>query len=379
MPSKPYNVGIIGYGLSAKIFHLPFVLALPSDFIFHAIVQRNPQPDNDAQKDHPGIKSYRSTEELVKDENVDIVIVTTGPETHYELTVLALKAGKHVVVEKPFTPTSKEADELVTLAKKQDRLLTVYHSARNPSFKHQTTHQGKLTQPTDRRWDSDFLTLSHLITNNSLGRIVEFEIHFDRHRPEIPAPTWKTTTGPTGGAVYDLGTHLIDQVVYTFGLPQRITGFVGAQRRGDTGGYEDSCTVLMHYGGGLLATVKAGVVSPETAQLRFWVRGEKGSFKKFHLDCQEEQLKAGLRPGDKDYGIESEDHHGILSTSQNGHITQEVYPTVNPPTYVEYYRQLAKALSGEGDVPVKGEDASAVIRLIELARESSKLGRTLDV
>ncbi|KAI9710816.1 MAG: hypothetical protein M1812_007364 [Candelaria pacifica] len=358
MTSKTYNVGIIGYGLSAKIFHLPFILALPSDFNFYAVVQRNPQPDNDAEKDHPNIKSYRSSEELVNDEKIDVVVVTTGPETHYKLTALALKAGKHVVVEKPFTPTSKEADELVALAKEHNRLLTVYQN---------------------RRWDSDFLTLSHLIKNESLGRIVEFETHFDRHRPEIPPATWKTTTGPTGGAVYDLGTHLIDQVVVTFGLPKRITGFVGAQRQGDTGGYEDSCTVLMHYEDGLLATVKAGVVSPEVNQLRYWVKGEKGSFKKFHLDCQEDQLKEGLRPGDKDYGIEPDDHHGILSTSQTGKITQEIYPTVKPPTYVEYYRQFAKALSGEGEVPVKGEDASAVIRLIELARESSKIGRTLDV
>lgn len=132
----------------------------------------------------------------------------------------------------------------------------------------------------DRRWDSDFLTLSLLIKNKFLGRVVEFETHFDRHRPTVSAgDSWKTKMLPGGGAIYDLGTHLIDQVVVTFGLPKRITGFIGTQRENNTTGYEDSFTVLLHYDG-LMAVVKAAVVSPETKQLRYWVRGHKGSFKK---------------------------------------------------------------------------------------------------
>ena len=134
--------------------------------------------------------------------------------------------------------------------------------------------------PTDRRWDSDFLTLQALLKDNTLGRIAEFETHFDRHRPEIVASGgWKTKAAPGAGAVYDLGTHLIDQVVVAFGLPKKVTGFVGSQRESNPGGYEDSCTVLLHYDG-MLATVKAGVVSPEENQLRYWVRGVKGSYKK---------------------------------------------------------------------------------------------------
>ena len=131
-----------------------------------------------------------------------------------------------------------------------------------------------------RRWDSDFLTVTELIKNNTLGRIVEFETHFDRHRPELPpGENWKTKPVPGGGAVFDLGTHLIDQVVVTFGLPQKITGFVGSQRENNPTGLEDSCTVLLHYNR-MLATVKAGVVSPEVNQLRYWIRGGKGSYKK---------------------------------------------------------------------------------------------------
>lgn len=132
---------------------------------------------------------------------------------------------------------------------------------------------------TDRRWDADFLTLSDLIGKGSLGRVVEFETHFDRHRPQATTSGWKTGVRPGGGAIYDLGTHMIDQAVVIFGMPKRVTGFIGSQSENNTTGYEDSFTVLLHYEG-MLATVKAAVVSPEVEQLRYWVRGDKGSYKK---------------------------------------------------------------------------------------------------
>ena len=131
----------------------------------------------------------------------------------------------------------------------------------------------------DRRWDSDFLTLSELIDKAVLGRIVEFETHFDRYRPQAATSGWKTKILPGAGVVYDLGSHLIDQVMLKFGLPERITGFIGSQREDNTTGYEDSCTILLHYNA-MLATIKAAVVSPEVEQLRYWIRGEKGSYKK---------------------------------------------------------------------------------------------------
>ena len=268
-----------------------------------------------------------------------------------------------VVVEKPFTPTSAEAQELVDLAKARNRVLTVYQN---------------------RRWDSDFLTLKKLIDDGTLGRIVEFETHFDRHRPEAPTGTWKAEHAPGTGAVYDLGTHLMDQIVHLFGMPERVTGFVGSQRAENPSGLEDSCTVLLHYNSRkMLVTVKAGVISAEKDQLRYWVRGEKGSFKKYHLDPQEDQLrKEGLLPSDNGYGVESKDHHGVLTVDPgNGMLIREVHPTIELPlTYVEYYRRLAAALDGDASkIPVSPEEAVGVIRLVELARESSTQGQTLTV
>lgn len=231
----------------------------------------------------------------------------------------------------------------------------------------------------NRRWDSDFLTLKKYLDDGSLGRIVEFETRFDIHQPETPADDWRAYHAQGVGAVYDLGTHLIDQVVFQFGLPKRITGFVGSQRPDNTTGLEDSATVLLHYDG-MLVTVKAGVVSPEINQLRFWVRGEKGSFKKFHLDPQEDQLKEGLRPGDMNFGVEPESHHATLTLNKDGKFSREAVPTVVPPTYLEYYRRLAQALNGDmSRIPVSLEQAVAVIRLVELARQSSLEGRTLYV
>lgn len=132
----------------------------------------------------------------------------------------------------------------------------------------------------DRRYDADFLTVRDLLAKGSLGRVTEFETHFDRHRPATTNEGWKATPGPGSGVVYDLGSHLMDQAVSLFGYPAEVTGFVGTQREGNTTGFEDSCTVLLHYADGLLVTVKAAVVSVMQEQLRFWIRGTKGSFKK---------------------------------------------------------------------------------------------------
>ncbi|KAL8948432.1 MAG: hypothetical protein Q9222_005384 [Ikaeria aurantiellina] len=334
MASKSYNVGIIGYGASAKVFHIPLIEVVP-ELNFYAIVQRHPAPDNDAIKAHPGVKGYRAAEDMVKDTTVDIVVVTTTPTTHFELTKLALENGKHVMVEKPFVPTSKEADELIVLAKKHQKLLTVYQ---------------------------------------------KFESHFDRYKPSLAgSKAWKTRPEPGGGAVYDLGAHMIDQVVHVFGLPRRVTAFLGSQRMDNPNGYDDSCMVLMHYDG-MMAMVKAAVVSAEDKQMRFWVRGEKGSYKKFHEDCQEEHLTKGMKPGEPGFGMEPEKHQGTLtSVGSDNMITAAPYPTIQPLPYSTIYSQFVDAIVNKDTVPVRPEDARAVIRIIELAKQSSVEGRTLDV
>ena len=362
---SPIKVGVIGYGLSAKVFHIPFINYVP-DFQLYAIVQRSPKPDDDASKDWPDVKVYKSVDELVNDAAVELVVVTTAPVSHFQLAKQAMEKGKNVLVEKPFVPTEKEARELVQIAEKEGVVLSVYQN---------------------RRWDSDFLTLKKIMAEGKLGRIVEFETHFDRHRPEVPVGGWKSVQAEGTGAAYDLGTHLMDQVVVLFGKPKRVTGFVGAQRVGG-GGLEDSCTVVLGYDGegggrdgGLLVTVKAGVVSLEEKQLRYWVRGTEGTWRKEGLDPQEDQLrKEGVKPGDKGYAIEGKEWWGELTRMEDGKLVKSRVETVEPATYCEFYKRLARAIRGEKDaVPVNGEEAALAIRLVELARESSRFGKTLEV
>lgn len=263
----PFNVAIIGYGMSAKVFHIPLVLALPDQFKLYGIVQRTPKPHDSASEDHPGVKTWNSADDMFKDADVDVVIVTSTPEHHYAQTKSALEAGKHVVVEKPFVPSSKEAHELIAISEKAGKLLTVYQN---------------------RRWDLDFLTLKNVLSEGVLGDIAEFETHYDRFRPELPPPserTWKNTSHLAGGALFDLGSHLLDQIYHLFGAPKSLTAFIDVHKRGLTTEdcVPDFFTVLMQYGEvkeRMFVTVKSSSLSPEEEQLRFWVRGSKGSFKK---------------------------------------------------------------------------------------------------
>ncbi|KAK3366197.1 hypothetical protein B0T24DRAFT_638223 [Lasiosphaeria ovina] len=361
---KQFNVGIIGYGLSAKVFHIPFV-ALTETLVLHSIVQRSPEAGNSAPADFPELVHHTSAAALLADAAVDVVIVSTPPQTHFALARDALRAGKHVLVEKPFVPTAAEADELAALAREIGRVLCVYQN---------------------RRWDSDFLTIQQLLRDGALGRVVEFETHFDRLRPDRPT-TWKGTLGMDagGGVLYDLGTHLLDQVFVLFGMPSsvsakfinqrdgRLVSGVGADEQPDS-----ISTVLSYAATGTLVHVRSAVVSVEARQLRFWVRGSKASYHKTGLDPQEDQLRAGGKATDAGFGKEDESRYGRLSVvGDGGQVEDRVCPTVEPETYRRFYDMFAKAVASgsEDDVPVPATQAAQVLRIIEAVRESARTGR----
>ncbi|KAK4169043.1 hypothetical protein QBC43DRAFT_84555 [Cladorrhinum sp. PSN259] len=363
---KQLNVGIIGYGLSAKVFHIPFIALTPT-LILHSIVQRSPAPGNSAPEDYPNIKHHTSPEPLLTDPDVDVIVLCTPPDTHYPLARSALLNNKHVLVEKPFVPSSKEADELTALARQQKRVLCVYQN---------------------RRWDADFLTVQSLLHEGTLGRIVEFETHFDRLRLTKPAGTWKSALRITngGGVLYDLGSHLLDQVFVLFGMPTGVTGKFVNQREGrivNGDGTEDqepdSVTAVLSYRDtGLLVYVRAGVASVETKQPRFWIRGTKASYHKSGLDPQEDWLRAGGKATDAGFGKEGEERYGKLCVlTEEGKVEDQVCPTVEPETYIKFYELFAKSLvSGkEEDVPVTASQAAQVLRIIEAVKESAKSGK----
>jgi predicted dehydrogenase len=345
--------------LSAKVFHIPLILSTPS-MTLHSIVQRTPTASNSASKDHPSAKIYNSTDAMFADPSIDLIIITTTPDSHFTLCKSALEAKKHVLVEKPFVPTSTEASELIQIAKTNGKLICVYQN---------------------RRWDTDFLTFRHLQKQGTLGRIAEFETHFDRHKPVRPSETWKGTLSMSrgGGVLYDLGTHLLDQVVVAFGLPKTITAIFQHQRQ-DGAPEPDAITVLLGYENGMLVTAKAGIISIETQQLRYWVRGTKGTWMKLNLDVQEDQLKAGLRPGDEGFGVEPESHSGLLTVlGEDGKPVKTILKNVKPETYGALYAGFAEAImkNDEKLVPVKASEARDVLRVIEAAIESATDGRTV--
>jgi len=360
MASKTYNVGVIGYGMSAKVFHIPLIDVTPS-FKLHSIVQRTPKPDDDASKDHPSAKVYRSADEMFADPTIDIIAITTTPDTHFSFTKSALESGKHAIVEKPFVPTSAEAQKLVDISSKTGKLICVYQN---------------------RRWDTDFLTVQDLIKSDTIGKVVEFETHFDRYKPVRP-DSWKgnLSMDHAGGVIYDLGTHLIDQTYVVFGLPKTVTA-IFANQRNDGEVEPDSFTVLLGYGSGKpLVTAKAGVLCVESQQLRYWIRGSKGSFLKYHLDVQEDQLKAGKKPGDEGFGVEAQSMSGQLTVFKDGKPTSSTLPNIKPQTYATLYSGFAKAIEGGGEaaVPVKASEARDVLRIIEAAKESAKTGKTVSL
>jgi len=350
------------------VFHIPFI-GLTKNLVLHSIVQRSPKAGDSAAEDYPDVKHHTSVEPLFQDPDVDVVIISTPPNTHFNLAKSALENGKHVLVEKPFVPTSAEARELVAIARQQKRVLCVYQN---------------------RRWDSDFLTVQKLLRDGTLGRVLEFETHFDRFRPEKPT-TWKGTLSMSqgGGVIYDLGSHLLDQVFVLFGVPSTVSAKFVNQREGrlvsgaNPEEEPDSVTAVLSYADtGLLVHVRMAVISVETKQLRFWVRGTKGSYHKDGLDPQEDQLRAGGKATDSNFGHEDASKAGKLCVAEDGgRVTEQPFPSVEPETYRKFYELFGNSVESgnEADVPVPASQASQVLAIIEAIKESARTGKDVAV
>jgi predicted dehydrogenase len=360
MASKTFNVGVVGYGMSAKVFHIPFIQTTPG-LKLHSIVQRSPKDGNSAPADHPDAKHFTDFDSLLADPEVDVVVITTPPNNHFTQTKAVLEAGKHVLTEKPFVPTSEEAEKLIAIAKEKGRLICVYQN---------------------RRWDTDFLLVKHLISKGTLGRILDLDTHFDRYRAEAPT-NWKgeLDISQGGTAVFDLGTHLIDQAYVLFGMPQAVHGRLMSQREGRISEttVPDSVSAELIYANGLIVRVRIGVLSVETAQPRFWVRGSKGSFHKTGLDPQEDALKAGTAPTAAGFGREKAESMRLTLLGADGKPREQDVPDLEPQTYKAFYAAFAKAVQSgkEEDVPVKASEAKDVLRIIEAVVESAKTGKDI--
>ncbi|HKI44429.1 MAG TPA: oxidoreductase [Balneolales bacterium] len=345
--TDPVNVGIVGFGMSAQVFHAPF-LDINPDFRICKVVERH---DRKSKQKYPYIDVVTDISELLSDPDIHLVVITTPNTTHLPLARAALEAGKHVVLEKPFTITTKDADELIQLADKQKSILSVFQN---------------------RRWDGDFLTVKNILESGYLGRLVEFESHYDRFRNYQKPDAWKEENLPGSGILYDLGPHLIDQALVLFGLPESVTADIRYQRDGSQ--TDDQFEVNLNYPN-LKVTLKAGMLVREPLP-RLILQGTEGSYVKYGLDPQEAALKKGDTPDQHDWGMEPKALWGKLNTELNGLHFEGQIETL-PGCYQNFYENLYKAITENTKPAVSARQARDTMRIIELAFQSDDEQRTV--
>ncbi|MGB8192282.1 MAG: Gfo/Idh/MocA family oxidoreductase [Chitinophagaceae bacterium] len=345
--NSPINTALCSFGMSGWVFHAPFIEAHPG-FKFYAVWERS---KNLAEQKYPGVITYRSLKEMLADEAVELVIVNTPNYTHYEYAKKALLANKHVIVEKPFTVKTDEALELIALAAQQQKKLSVYQN---------------------RRYDSDYRTVKKVIDEKWLGEIVEAEFHFDRFKEEISPKVHKETPGPGTGALYDLGSHLVDQALQLFGLPEALFADIVVMR--PISKVDDYFEVLMYYPN--MRVRLKGSYQVREALPGYVLHGSKGSFIKPKTDVQEAMLQSGAKPGSKDWGREPETEKGLLHTERDGKVVREYIPSLQG-NYGDYYEGIYQAIRNNMPVPVNAKEGMEVVRVVEAAFESSKLCKVI--
>ena len=345
----PINTALCSFGMSGLVFHSPFLTVNPH-FNFYAVLERT---KNTAAEKYPNVKTYRTLEDMLADDLVELVIVNTPNYTHYEFAKKSLEAGKHVIVEKPFTINVQEAKELIDLAKKENKVLSVYQN---------------------RRYDSDYKTIKKVLDQNLLGELVEVEMHFDRFREELSPKKHKETPGPGAGVLYDLGAHLIDQALQLFGKPEKIFADIRIIR--PLSKVDDYFELLLYYPK-LRVRLKASYVVRE-ALPGYILHGLKGSFIKPKTDVQETMLKEGVIPGNKDWGTEPETEKGLLHTEINGELVREYIPS-EQGNYNDYYDGIYEAIRNNKPLPVTPEEGADVIKIIVAAFESSNVQTVMEL
>lgn len=341
------SVGLIGYGMAGRTFHAPVIQSVPN-LRLKKVVERH---TNEARKRYPWVEVVPDATALLQDEEIDLVVIATPNISHFDVARQSLKANKHVVVEKPFTTTSGQAQELIDLARQQNKVISVNHN---------------------RRWDGDFQTVKKLLEGRLLGRLVEYESHYNRFR-NYPRPNaWREEERAGSGILFDLGSHLIDQAQVLFGVPQMITSDIRVQR--DFAKINDSFELILHYDD-LKVTLKAGMLVREQSP-RFILHGTEGSFVKYGFDPQEEALKRGFVPSESNWGIEPREQWGTLITQVGGLDLEGQVKTI-AGCYQSFYQNIVDVISGRAELAVKPEEARNTIRIIELAIESSEQKRTI--
>jgi scyllo-inositol 2-dehydrogenase (NADP+) len=348
-PMRPINTALLSFGMSGQVFHAPFLQVLQG-FHFYAVWERTKHL---AQKKYPQVKTYGTLEELLADEAIELVVVNTPNYTHYEYAGKALAAGKHVIVEKPFTTTVEEGKELIERARKQKKVLSVYQN---------------------RRYDSDYRTVKKIVGEGWLGEIVEVEIHYDRYKEELSPKLHKETPGPGRGVLFDLGSHLIDQALQLFGMPDAVFADIRILRPLSL--VDDYFELLLYYPRLRIRLHSSYMV--REALPAYVLHGSKGSFIKAKTDVQENALQSGAIPGSADWGREPESERGLLHVEKEGELVKQHVVSLQG-NYGDYYETMYQAIRNHAAPPVTAEEGLDVVRIIRAAFESSEQKKVIKV
>ncbi len=342
--NDPVNVALLGYGLAGRVFHAPLIASVPG-LRLHTVVSRDA---GKVHADHPDVRVTASPETAFADPAIELVVIATPNALHAPQARAALAHGKHVVVDKPFATGTAEARMVVDAAARAGRLLSVFHN---------------------RRWDADFLTLHRLLQNDALGDIVEFRSHFDRYRPVVQ-DRWREQDSPGGGLWFDLGPHLADQALQLFGLPDAVCADITTQR--PDARVDDCFDVRLRYPRHRVILHAGSLVADH--RLRFAVHGTGGSYLKHGLDPQEAQLRGGGVPGSAGWGRDP--LPGEKISWPDGNMQREIIDNL-PGDYRQYYLGIRNALRDDQPLPVTADEALDVMRILELATESSRERREI--
>ncbi len=342
------KTALLSYGMSGKVFHAPFIDFHPG-FELMGSWERTKKL---IQQDYPAVVSY-PTLEAVLATDAQLIIVNTPVETHFEYAKKALLAGKHIIVEKAFTTTVAEAQELATLAQEKGLKLAVFQN---------------------RRWDSDLKTVQQVLEDGSLGEIVEAEFHFDRYNPLLSPKQHKETANSGAGILKDLGPHLIDQALYLFGFPNAVCASVRTTRQNSL--VDDWIDMQLQYPTKIVR-LKASFFVREAIPA-YQLHGAKGSFLKPRGDVQEDDLKTGKKPNLDSWGTEPLDKEGTIHTEIDGKIIRGKIPTLQG-NYYSFFDGMYNSIANNTVEPVPALDGVRVMQIIEAAIQSSSEKRVIEL
>jgi len=339
----PIKTALAAFGMSGQVFHAPLITAHPG-FQLVKVLERS--GSGNAMEQYPAVKSVCQMGDILADPDIELVVINTPEYTHYALAREALEAGKHVIVEKAFTVTSREGKLLIELAQKQGRMLSVFQNS---------------------RFHGDFRTIREIIQARSLGQLVNCEMHYDRYRPTIQPGTWKEKSKPGTGSLYNLGVHMIDQALVLFGWPHALFADVGIQRlRGKVSDYFE---VVLYYD--QLKVILRSSYLVRIPGPRYILHGTAGSFIKYGSDPQEALLKAGHLPGTENWGTEPEAFWGNLEAMIDGINFKGKVETLRG-SYLDYYDNIFEVMRHGSPLLVKPAEALQAIMIIEAALQSNQ-------